>query len=942
MKKLWFVFLLVLGLGSLQAQKDLSQSVSGEGILIPVVQRVQKGQTLADFLPLDKTKFPQSDVDAGVAPEGDYLLQSVYTTDGSKVLIANQMTNNISVFDAQTFTLLNNIDVDNSPYDIAVTDDYAIVSCIFGDKIDVIDLNTMSVVASFDTPAGAQPATVRVSPDQQYAYIACDINDQLERIDLSSMQQLTPFTDFPVFLSSFSYAAANNRYSFKFSSFEISPDGSHIIAVDGENSLVFFDAATGNVDFTVDGVGAASTLGMSGDGSKMAVITTDWNSNVIHCYQIDMTSHSISATTDINGHTLSTYEVAVNMDGSKIYLGISDNSGGLVNFNTGNATIFTNTYTPFWLGTTYDHQYAVSGQYRFSIIDFENEEVTGSNWGHSQTFGCVSPVAYEVAAYDPLRSESVLFYSFSDPSVVTLDGSAVPGSVPEGDAPYRVAISADGSKIVSANALSFNATIMNGEDYSVEGIVELGEDPHAVAISPDGNTAVLGGFDLNTIKIVDVNTQTLVKTVYTGQRPMMINISADNNYAYIGNLKGNSVSIVSLDGENSQLLATIPTAVIGLVYTGMGTRSAVVVDPTGNYIVVAGSFENKVQIIDIAAQAIVKEIPVGDFPLKIAFNSAGDTAVVLNYFDNTFNVLHMDGANTTDLGTFSTGGQYPLRIEYNETNKHFGIIHAGSKNLKEVRSPDWTPQNIASYASYGTPIQVHYDANGVPVVLVMGDGDVPGYLVRAGEAVELPATPDYFDFCVAQNKAVVCMPGPDLLTIVDYSLAPQADFTADTTEVTLSSEVHFTDLSTQNPSSWEWNFEGGTPAVSNEQNPVVSYDELGYYDVSLSVENESGSDEITKTDYIHVVLDEGVEDTGKTPHLRIFPNPGNDRLNLLFPETVKEAQVLLFSAQGKLIRTQKLNMQETSLNIEDLPQGVYFVKVKTKTAGEQVLKFVKE
>ncbi|WP_296619667.1 alpha-amylase family glycosyl hydrolase, partial [Marivirga sp.] len=52
--------------------------------------------------------------------------------------------------------------------------------------------------------------------------------------------------------------------------------------------------------------------------------------------------------------------------------------------------------------------------------------------------------------------------------------------------------------------------------------------------------------------------------------------------------------------------------------------------------------------------------------------------------------------------------------------------------------------------------------------------------------------------------------------------------------------IQFTDLSNGNPTAWEWNFPGGTPATSTEQNPVIRYTNEGSFDVSLSIQNADG------------------------------------------------------------------------------------------------------
>jgi PKD repeat protein len=81
---------------------------------------------------------------------------------------------------------------------------------------------------------------------------------------------------------------------------------------------------------------------------------------------------------------------------------------------------------------------------------------------------------------------------------------------------------------------------------------------------------------------------------------------------------------------------------------------------------------------------------------------------------------------------------------------------------------------------------------------------------------------------------------------------PVADFSGDPTTVQLGSSVQFTDLSTNTPTSWAWTFEGGTPSTSGQQNPTVTYNTLGTFDVTLVATNAQGSDTEIKMDYITV------------------------------------------------------------------------------------------
>ncbi|MFO7616041.1 MAG: GEVED domain-containing protein, partial [Bacteroidales bacterium] len=81
---------------------------------------------------------------------------------------------------------------------------------------------------------------------------------------------------------------------------------------------------------------------------------------------------------------------------------------------------------------------------------------------------------------------------------------------------------------------------------------------------------------------------------------------------------------------------------------------------------------------------------------------------------------------------------------------------------------------------------------------------------------------------------------------------PVADFVADKLAINQNQSVSFTDLSTNAPSSWSWQFPGGTPSTSIQQNPVVTYGTPGVYNVTLTVTNSGGSDTESKTNYITV------------------------------------------------------------------------------------------
>ncbi|MEO5675223.1 MAG: PKD domain-containing protein, partial [Chitinophagales bacterium] len=81
---------------------------------------------------------------------------------------------------------------------------------------------------------------------------------------------------------------------------------------------------------------------------------------------------------------------------------------------------------------------------------------------------------------------------------------------------------------------------------------------------------------------------------------------------------------------------------------------------------------------------------------------------------------------------------------------------------------------------------------------------------------------------------------------------PSPDFIAADSTVCEKFCINFFDQSTNNPIGWNWNFEGGDPASSAIQNPLICYAIPGVYDVTLITTSANGLDTLTLPGYITV------------------------------------------------------------------------------------------
>jgi hypothetical protein len=63
--------------------------------------------------------------------------------------------------------------------------------------------------------------------------------------------------------------------------------------------------------------------------------------------------------------------------------------------------------------------------------------------------------------------------------------------------------------------------------------------------------------------------------------------------------------------------------------------------------------------------------------------------------------------------------------------------------------------------------------------------------------------------------------------------------------------------------------------------------------------------------------------------VKVFPNPANDFVNIIFKTEVKNAFCYLFSEDGKLLKTQHISGNTNSINTSGFLPGIYILKIET-------------
>ena len=221
-----------------------------------------------------------------------------------------------------------------------------------------------------------------------------------------------------------------------------------------------------------------------------------------------------------------------------------------------------------------------------------------------------------------------------------------------------------------------------------------------------------------------------------------------------------------------------------------------------------------------------------------------------------------------DLGTAITGnGTYSFAIANNNTNSAYyssrqgtnppqlilGYEAGGTPEIAPVAAFSATPTSgpaplsvTFSDASTNQPTSWAWDFQNDGTVDSTAQNPVFAYGTDGTYSVKLTASngAGSDDEIKVDYVTVATTPPPEI--------APVAAFSATPTSGPAPLSVTFSDASTNQPTSWAWDFQNDGTVDSTTQNPIFAYSTAGTYSVKLTAANGAGSDDEVKVGYVVV------------------------------------------------------------------------------------------
>lgn len=163
------------------------------------------------------------------------------------------------------------------------------------------------------------------------------------------------------------------------------------------------------------------------------------------------------------------------------------------------------------------------------------------------------------------------------------------------------------------------------------------------------------------------------------------------------------------------------------------------------------------------------------------------------------------------------------------------------------------------------------------------------------------------------------------------------DFDASKDSVNPGETVAYTNMTTGGyigvPETYEWIFEGGTPATSTDENPVVMYNgPCGDYNTTLIVNRGGQIDTLTWENAIYVFPGVGISESNSS-EIKVSPNPNHGTFNLTF-NVAKTfvADLKVLNSAGKTVYSESnvtiSNDMTKTIRTTGLPAGEYFLTIQ--------------
>jgi PKD repeat protein len=378
------------------------------------------------------------------------------------------------------------------------------------------------------------------------------------------------------------------------------------------------------------------------------------------------------------------------------------------------------------------------------------------------------------------------------------------------------------SNQASANATAFTWTFVGGNPAT-----STDANPTVVYTAP-GTYSV----ELTTTNSAGTDTETKANFVTVQPLPTTgFTATASGSILTVSNQSANATSYLWAFGDG--MTSTLATPTHSYIQDGNYTITL-----TANNACGSSTTTQTVTVVTPPSANFSPSVTSGCAPLTITFLNASSANATAFDWD-------IPGGNpgnsllTSPVAVFNTPGSYVVTLT--------AMNSAGMTSSTQTIVVSGVPTAGFTAVTGGLSVSLTNTTQGATSYLWnFGDGTTS---TDASPNHTFATTGSYTVVLTATNA---CGNSTESKTVLIAGSAPVPNFTASSTVQCAPATIQFTDASVGAPTAWAWTFVGGNPGTSTAQNPSVSYANAGNYDVSLSVTNLFGTQNMNWTNQITI------------------------------------------------------------------------------------------
>ena len=286
-------------------------------------------------------------------------------------------------------------------------------------------------------------------------------------------------------------------------------------------------------------------------------------------------------------------------------------------------------------------------------------------------------------AFNP-RNGDLYVANESDKTVSVIDGATdkVIATIPVGSSPREFTYSPRSGDMYVSETFSDTVSVIDYRTNTITASIPVPNDqdcfhPFAMAYDIRNARMFVDCLTFESVVVIDTVTNTVQAVIRTGSSPEGIVFNRRNGYIYAASDHNQNIAVI--DGATNKNLRYIDLPPIG-----SGGSIELGLNPRTNTLYATVSDVDTVVVVDATTEKVVTTLPVGDYPLGVAFYPPDGNMYVANFNDGTVSVIDSRHNAVIDTITVGRGAQW---LAFNPRNRSLYVTNSLDGTVSVISPP---------------------------------------------------------------------------------------------------------------------------------------------------------------------------------------------------------------------------------------------------------------